>query len=310
MGLSKCSLLISGAAPLPGYLHQFLRTLIPGVAVMQGYGMTETTACGTIMRPSDCSGGHVGGPTLVNFIKLRDVPEMNRMHTNSPPDGEILIGGPTVFKGYYRNVEKSNETLLEHNGITWVATGDIGVIRPNKSIMIVDRKKNIFKLAHGEYIAVEKIEMEYAKCPAVNQVWVYGNSFKTCIVAVVNPSLSWVWEQNYFPKNSEVDPLNPKAAGPIYSEWMKSSENRKRLTDACLAEVRKYEENLKGFEKVKAIYLERYISELGTAFTPENNLLTPSMKLMRPKLKTHYLSELKKMYTGLGMAPQDGENWE
>merc|ERR1719419_1526869 len=108
--------------------------------------MTETTACGTLMRPYDPTGSHVGGPTDVTLIKLRDVPEMGRVHTNNPPDGEILIGGPTVFKGYYKNSEKTEETLLEDSEIMWVATGDIGVILPNNNIMIVDRKKNIFKL--------------------------------------------------------------------------------------------------------------------------------------------------------------------
>jgi len=308
IGLNECQLLISGAAPLPGYLHNFLLTLFPGVSVMQGYGMTETTACGTIMRPNDLAGGHVGGPTLVTFIKLRDVPEMNRLHTNIPPDGEILIGGPANFKGYYKNPEKTEETLLNESDTMWVATGDIGVICANKNIKIVDRKKNIFKLAQGEYIAVEKIEMAYSKCPAVNQIWVYGNSYKTCIVALVNPSLPWVWQQDFFPKSS-VDAMNPKVAGPVYAKWISTLSNRKMLTKACLVEMQRCEKQLKGFEKVKAIHLEEYVSELGTAFTPENNLLTPSMKLMRPKLKAHYLDEIKNMYSELGMPPKEGENW-
>jgi len=309
LGLNECQLLISGAAPLSGYLHEFLLNLIPGVSVMQGYGMTETTACGTVMRPDDRAGGHVGGPTLVTYIKLRDVPEMNRLHSNNPPDGEILIGGPANFKGYYKNPAKTEETLIDESGTMWVATGDIGVICPNNSIKIVDRKKNIFKLAQGEYIAVEKIEMAYSKCPAVNQLWVYGNSYKTCIVAVVNPSLPWIWKQEFFPATPDVDPMNPKVAGPVYAKWVCSKKNREMLTKACLAEMEIYANELKGFEKVKAIYLEEYVSELGTAFTPENNLLTPSMKLMRPKLKARYLDEIKNMYTGLGMAPQAGENW-
>jgi len=103
--------------------------------------------------------------------------------------------------------------------------------------------------------------------------------------------------------------MNPKVAGPVYAEWISSQKNREMLTKACLAEMQTCEKHLKGFEKVKAIHLEEYVSELGTAFTPENNLLTPSMKLMRPKLKAHYLDELKNMYSELGMAPQAGENW-
>lgn len=126
----------------------------------------------------------------MNLIKLRDVPEMNRLYTNNPPDGEILIGGPCVFKGYYKNDEETSKTLVVERKLTWVATGDIGVIRENGSIKIVDRKKNIFKLAQGEYVAPAKIEEEYSKCMAVNQIWVYGNSFKPCVIAIVNPSLS------------------------------------------------------------------------------------------------------------------------
>jgi len=189
IGLDQCGIILSGAAPLSDYLHKFILTLIPGVSLHQGYGLTETSACATLMLPNDREGGHVGGPTPVNFIKLRDVPEMNRGHMNNPPDGEILVGGPAVFKGYYKNEEETAKTLFEESEMMWVATGDIGVMRPDGSIKIVDRKKNIFKLSQGEYIAVEKIEMAYQQCEAVNQIWVYGNSFKPCIVAVVNPSL-------------------------------------------------------------------------------------------------------------------------
>jgi len=190
IGLDQCQLFWSGGAPLPNYLHKFLLILFHQGKVLQGYGLTETTGVGTMVIPGDLECGHTGGPNMMTHIKLRDVPEMNRLHTNNPPDGEIFIGGPTVFQGYYKNKEETSKTLIEEGEMKWVATGDIGVIRQNGSIKIVDRKKNIFKLAQGEYIAVEKIEMEYSKCMAVNQIWVYGNSFKSCIVAVINPSIS------------------------------------------------------------------------------------------------------------------------
>jgi len=190
IGLSEVKLLLSGAAPLPDFLHKFLLLVVHGASVLQGFGMTESCATATLMHLEDREGGHVGGPSPVNHIRLRDVPEMNRLHTNDPPDGEILIGGPVVCQGYYKNEKETAKTFFEENGTMWLATGDIGSIRPDGSIKIVDRKKNIFKLSQGEYIAVEKIEMAYGTCTAINQIWVYGNSFKPCVVAVINPSLA------------------------------------------------------------------------------------------------------------------------
>lgn len=190
IGLNEVKLLLSGAAPLPDFLHKFLLLVVHGASVLQGFGMTESCATATLMHLEDREGGHVGGPSPVNHIRLRDVPEMNRLHTNDPPDGEILIGGPVVCQGYYKNEKETVKTLFEENGTMWLSTGDIGSIRPDGSIKIVDRKKNIFKLSQGEYIAVEKIEMAYGTCTAINQIWVYGNSFKPCVVAVINPSLA------------------------------------------------------------------------------------------------------------------------
>jgi len=100
-----------------------------------------------------------------------------------------------------------------------------------------------------------------------------------------------------------------KAAGPLYTEWMSTPSNREQLTKACFAELQKCDGDLKGFERVKAIYLESYVSELGSAFTPKNNLMTPSVKLQRPNLRAYYVVELKAMYTKLGMPPAEGETW-
>ena len=76
-------------------------------------------------------------------IRLRDIPEMNYLHTNDPPKGEICFWGPSIMKGYYNNPEKTEEAF--HND--WLLSGDVGVVFPNGSIKIVDRAKNIFKLS-------------------------------------------------------------------------------------------------------------------------------------------------------------------
>jgi len=91
---------------------------------------------------------------------------------------------------------------------------------------------------------------------------------------------------------------------------MSEKANVEKLTKACFAEVENCGGDLKGFEKIKCVYLEPTLDDLGLAFSQENNLLTPSMKLRRQDLKKRYVQDLKDMYTKLGMDPQEGENWE
>ena len=178
-------LMISGAAPLPLHVHEFLVAAI-GCDVVQGYGMTENSANATLAIPGDNRAGHVGPPVPTIEIKLVDVAEMNYTMASNK-SGEVCTRGTVNFSGYHKNKEETDK-VLEPDG--WLHTGDIGRWNADGTLSIIDRKKNIFKLSQGEYVAAEKIEMIVSKSKYVSQPWIYGNSFFPMLVAVVTPD--WV----------------------------------------------------------------------------------------------------------------------
>ncbi|KAL8211911.1 UNVERIFIED_CONTAM: Long-chain-fatty-acid--CoA ligase 6 [Gekko kuhli] len=112
---------------------------------------------------------HVGAPLPCNLIKLVDVEELN--YFASKGEGEICVKGPNVFKGYLKDRERTAEAL-DKDG--WLHTGDVGKWLPNGTLKIIDRKKHIFKLAQGEYIAPEKIENIYIRSEPVAQAFLVG----------------------------------------------------------------------------------------------------------------------------------------
>ena len=160
LGMDCLRFMISGSAPLSPTVMNFWRCVL-GVPVVEGYGQTEGTAAATISDPDDmCTVGHVGGPVDCVEIVLADVPEMGYLSTDTHHRGEpcrgrgeILIRGPNIFKGYYKEPEKTRETINEEG---WLMSGDIGLWTLDGQLQIIDRKKNIFKLAQGGTINKNK----------------------------------------------------------------------------------------------------------------------------------------------------------
>ncbi|XP_021673878.2 long chain acyl-CoA synthetase 7, peroxisomal isoform X1 [Hevea brasiliensis] len=277
--------LVSGASPLSPEIVDFLRVCF-GCPVVEGYGMTETSCVISIMDESDNSSGHVGSPNSacdlcfpISEIKLIDVPEMNYTSEDQPyPRGEICVRGPTIFHGYYKDVVQTREALDDDG---WLHTGDIGLWLPGGRLKIIDRKKNIFKLAQGEYIAPEKIENVYTKCRFVSQCFIYGDSFNSCLVAVVavDPDVLRDWAASEGIKYDDLGQLcnDPRARAAV-------------LTD--LDEVGK-EAQLRGFEFAKAVTL------VPEPFTLENGLLTPTFKIKRPQAKEYFAKAISDMYAAL-----------
>jgi len=260
----RVRLMLSGGAPLAPHIHEFLITAFR-TPIIQAYGLTETCAGATIAFPKDNQGsiGHVGVPVYCCEIKLVDIPDMGyTTHDDVGPRGEVLLAGPMVSEGYFKDKLKTSESFI--NG--WFHTGDVGRWNVDGTLSIIDRKKNIFKLSHGEYIAVEKLEGVYQNAEGVTQIWIYGESTKDSLVAIVVPKDGGGGKDDKAKRESMLKSLNQTGQ----------------------------KSGLKGFEKLGNL---RFAEE---EFTEKNNLATPTLKLKRPQLKEKYQKEIDEMYAEMG----------
>lgn len=276
-------LMLTGAAPISPHVHDALKCIFC-VPIAEGFGMTESCGATCLSQIGDPLTGHVGGPVACAEIKLVSVPEMSySVHDvdeesgKVQPRGEICIRGGSVFPGYFMDREKTAEAFDE-NG--WLRTGDIGTIRPNGSLKIIDRRKNIFKLAQGEYVAAEKIEMAYQGAPSIGQCFIYGKSTETFVVAIVVPdpdfARAW-WKDNK--QSSQFPGLEAACSDTDFIQKIRSDMT-----------AREKSEKLNGFEKAKKIHITPEL------FTVENNLLTPTFKLKRKETREKYQKQIDEMY--------------
>ncbi|NXD56066.1 ACSL1 ligase, partial [Corvus moneduloides] len=272
----KVRLMVTGAAPVSASVLTFLRAAL-GCQFYEGYGQTECTAGCSLSLPGDWTAGHVGAPMPCNAIKLVDVQEMNYFAAKG--EGEVCVKGPNVFRGYLKDPEKTAEAL-DKDG--WLHTGDIGKWLPNGTLKIIDRKKHIFKLAQGEYIAPEKIENVYLRCEALAQVFVHGESLQAFLVAVVVPDPDTL--HNWAKK---------KGVEGSYQELCKNKDVKKYILED-MVRVGK-ESGLKSFEQVKDIFLHTEM------FSVENGLLTPTLKAKRPELRKYFQSQIDELYANAKM---------
>ncbi|XP_023717109.1 long-chain-fatty-acid--CoA ligase 5 isoform X5 [Cryptotermes secundus] len=270
----RLRLMVVGSAPLAGNVLTFIRCAL-GALIVEGYGQTECCAPITLTVQGDHVPEHVGPPVACCCVKLVDVPEMEYYAVNG--QGEVCVKGTNVFQGYYKEDEKTNETI-DSDG--WHHTGDVGMWLPNGTLKIIDRKKHIFKLSQGEYIVPEKIENIYIRSQYVQQVFVCGESLKSCIVAVVVPDVdvikSWACE-NGIPGTLSVLCAHPEVKQLIMDDMVSWGK----------------EAGLKSFEQVKDIYLHP------DPFSVQNGLLTPTLKSKRPQLKAYFKPQIEDMYTKL-----------
>ncbi|GAB2293138.1 Long chain acyl-CoA synthetase 4 [Dionaea muscipula] len=271
----RVRIILSGAAPLPTYVETFLR-VVACAHVLQGYGLTETCAGTFVSLPNELQMLGTVGPPVPNVdVCLESVPEMDYDALASTPRGEVCIRGKTLFSGYHKREDLTNEVMIDG----WFHTGDVGEWQADGSLKIIDRKKNIFKLSQGEYVAVENLENIYGLASVLDSIWVYGNSFQSFLVAVVTPNQQALeaWAEGHGLRGDFIALCeNPKSKEFIISELNKIGKEKK----------------LKGFEFIKAVHLDP------VPFDIERDLLTPTFKKKRPQLLKYYQNVIDEMYKG------------
>ncbi|KAL5167996.1 Long chain acyl-CoA synthetase 4 [Glycine soja] len=261
----RVRLILSGAAPLSAHVE----------------GLTETCAGTFVSLPNEIEMLGTVGPLVPNVdVCLESVPDMGYNALATTPRGEICLKGKTLFAGYYKCEDLTKEVLIDE----WFHTGDIGEWQPNGSMKIIDRKKNIFKLSQGEYVAVENLENIYGQVSSIESIWVYGNSFEAFLVAVVNPSKQalehWAQENGIsMDFNSLCE--DARAKSYILEELSKIAKEKK----------------LKGFEFIKAVHIDPI------QFDMERDLITPTYKKKRPQLLKYYQNAIDNMYKSGGSKP-------
>ena len=251
---------VSGSAPLSLDMAEFFHAA--GILILEGYGLTESSAATFVNRPERYQFGTVGPALPGTEVKIAE------------SDGEILIKGRGIMRGYHNLPEVTAETLNDG----WLATGDIGEINAEGMLRITDRKKDLIKTSGGKYVAPQKLEARLkALCPYLSQVLVHGNTRNFCSALVTLDEEGIVaWAESH------------GLAGKAIPEIAKSDvaiEMVQKAIDEMNKELARYE-TIKKFAILPA------------DFSIETGEMTASMKVKRKAVETKYASVLDGFYEG------------
>ncbi len=249
---------ISGSAALNRDVAEWFNAA--GIQILEGYGLTETSAGAFLNHPEQNKIGTVGIPFAGSEARIAE-------------DGEVLIKGPNVMAGYHNLPEATAETLVDG----WLHTGDIGEFDADGHLRITDRKKDLFKTSGGKYIAPSAIESTFkAVCPYVANMLIHGNerNFVTALITL-DPDLIQGW--------ADANGLGGKS----YAEIVTS--------EACTAMVQGYVDELNSrlnrWETVKKFVV------LPADFSVEGGELTPSLKVKRKVVETNNKDLIDSLYS-------------
>jgi long-chain acyl-CoA synthetase len=253
----KVAWAVSGGAPLGARLGHFFRGI--GVTILEGYGLTETTAAGTVNTPAQLKIGSVGRPSPGVTVRIA-------------ADGEILMSGEHIYRGYWHNAEATKEAM----GEGWFHSGDIGEIDEDGFVRITGRKKELIVTAGGKNVAPAVLEDRLRAHPLVSQCMVVGDQkpYIACLVTI-----------------------DAEAVAPWASAKGKPTDVSSLVGDPDLiAEIQgAVDEANKAVSKAEAI---RRFSILPGDWTEEGGQLTPSLKLKRAVVMKEFADEVEALYAG------------
>ncbi|MBN8535877.1 MAG: long-chain fatty acid--CoA ligase [Deltaproteobacteria bacterium] len=247
---------VSGGAPINRTISEFFEAC--GVIILEGYGLTETTAAICVNTPFNYRFGSVGLPIGDVELKIAS-------------DGEILVKSKKVMKGYYKNPEGTKEAF---DG-SWFKTGDIGEILPSGDLRITDRKKDLIKTANGKYVAPQKLEGILKLNPLISHALIHGDQKKYVIALITldkDKTLAWA-------KSNAIN----------ISDWNELISHS-LVVDNIRTTIINLNAELASHESIKKHQI------IPDDFTVENGSLTPSLKVKRKLLDQKYKSIIDGLY--------------
>lgn len=248
--------MISGGAALSAEIMKFINAL--GIYCGQGYGQTETSPVVAVTEPERLRAGS-SGPIITDVeVKVAD-------------DGEILVKGPNVMKGYFNQPEKTKDCFTEDG---YLMTGDIGHVDDDGYLFITDRKKSFFKLSTGKYVAPQPIENQLVNSPYIEQSVVVGFQHKFCSALIV-PSFENI-EKRLGIKMDDMD--------------VEAFISHPDVVNLIQQEVDDVNKDLPKWERVKKFNL------LKRELSIEEEEITPTLKVKRPVINKKYREEIDSMY--------------
>jgi long-chain acyl-CoA synthetase len=254
----RMRLMISGSAALNGDVARWFDSA--GLPIIEGYGLTENSAAGCVVRPDDLVFGSVGQPLPGTQVMIAD-------------DGEVLLRGPHIMSGYRNLPEVNAETLLPDG---WLATGDIGVLDDKGRLKITDRKKDLVKTSGGKYIAPGQIAAQFKVIsPLASNLVVHANNrnFASALISLDPEAL-----QKFADDRGLTGDLATLSQSP-------------EVREALQADVDRLNEQLNKWETIKKfVVLPRDLSE-------EDGELTASLKVRRKNVEENFSHLLDEMYS-------------
>ena len=247
---------ISGGAPLGRELAEWFA--IVGIRIHEGYGLTETSPVIAVNSPVNHRIGTVG-KVLPNLeVRIAE-------------DGEILVRGPSVFKGYWNRLEETQNAFQDD----WFKTGDIGHIDADGYLSVTDRKKELIKTSGGKFIAPQPIENSLKLNPLIGTAAILGDKRKFAFV-IISPNFALLED---WARTNNVS----------FSSRTELTANRKvqALYEGIVEEVNR---NLARFEKLKRVLL------VPEEFSADNGALTPTLKLRRRIIEERYRRQIDELY--------------